>query len=772
MNPSDLTPLDQEALEYHRRRPCGKLEITPTKPCLTQHDLALAYTPGVAAPCLSIEQNPDDAYQYTARGNLVAVVTNGTAVLGLGNIGALAGKPVMEGKSLLFKRFADIDAIDIELDTEDPELIIQTVKLMEPTFGGINLEDIKAPECFYIEERLKELCTIPVFHDDQHGTAIISGAALLNALELVGKRIEDIRIVFSGAGAAAIATARFYLRLGADPRNLLLCDTKGVVYAGRQENMTPLKAEFAIPTEARTLTDAMRGADVFVGLSKAGTVNADMVRSMAERPIVFALANPNPEIPYDEAVAARPDLIMATGRSDTPNQVNNVLGFPFLFRGALDCRATTINEEMKVAATHALARLARADVPDAVVKAYGLETLSFGPEYLIPKPVDPRVLLEVAPAVARAAMETGVARARVDLDEYRDRLEARLGKSRELMRIVFNKAKTQRKRIALAEGEQEKAIRAAVQLRDERIAEPILVGETAVIRRKANRLGFHLEGIVLADPLTSPDRPRYADRIFELRNRKGITRHEAEDLVENANYFTSVMVEQGDADGMLTGLRFHHPDVLRPPLQIIGAGGGHRAAAGVCLVATRNRVLFFADTAVNVDPDAETLAEIALLTAQLARDFDVEPRVAMLSYSNFGSSRHPRAQIVRDAVDLVRRREPTLRVDGEMQASTALSDRELAEEFPFNRLGGEANVLVFPNLDAANIGYKMVQSLDSAEVIGPILVGIRKPVYILQRADEVKDIVNLAAIAAVQAQKREIHVEQRAFELLSRTGYW
>jgi len=747
--------LKQEALEYHSKRPAGKWEIALTKPCLTQRDLSLAYTPGVAEPCREIQKNPEDAFKYTGRGNLVAVITNGTAVLGLGNIGALAAKPVMEGKSLLFKRFADIDSIDIELNTEDPELIIQSVKLLEPTFGGINLEDIKAPECFYIEERLKKEMQIPVFHDDQHGTAIISGAALLNALELMGKKLSEVKIVFSGAGAAAIAAAKFYVLLGAKRQNIILCDTHGAIYQGREEGMNPYKEEFAAKTKARTLAEALVDADVFVGLSGPNLVTKEMLKKMAKKPVIFAMANPDPEIPYNEAKAARPDAIVATGRSDYPNQVNNVLGFPFIFRGALDVRATQINEEMKIAAAHSLASLAKEDVPDAVVKAYGLEELHFGPDYLIPKPLDPRVLLWEAPAVARAAMETGVARLKLDLDKYKEQLEARLGKSREMMRIVFNKAKANPKRIVLAEGEHEKMIRAAHQLVEEGLARPILLGDEKEIRRKAEEMQLGLKNIEIIDPRTSEKRTRYAQRLYELRCRKGVAYTEAREMIAKPNYFGAVMVDLGDADGMIAGLGFHYPEVLRPLLQVIKTRPDCKIAAGVYLVTTKDRVLLFADATVNVETDAEKLAEIAILTARLARDFDIEPRIAMLSYSDFGSVRHARTERVRRAVELVREREPNLIVDGEMQADTALVEEILNGGYPFNRLKKPANILIFPNLESGNIAYKLVQCLANAEIVGPILIGMRRPVHVLQRYHEVKDIVNLAAIAVVEAQKLE-----------------
>jgi malate dehydrogenase (oxaloacetate-decarboxylating)(NADP+) len=749
-----MNPLDQDALDYHAKPPRGKLEITPTKPCLTQRDLALAYTPGVAAPCLAIKDNPDEVFHYTAKGNLVAVITNGTAVLGLGNIGPLASKPVMEGKALLFKRFADLDAIDLEIGTEDPELFCQCVRLLEASFGGINLEDIKSPECFYIEERLRREMNIPVFHDDQHGTAIISGAALLNALELTGRQIANAKIVFSGAGAAAIASARFYRLLGATRENIVMSDIYGVIRPDRDPPPNGVQAEFALPTPHKTLADALVGADVFVGLSAGGVVTKEMLLSMAPKPIVFALANPDPEIPYPEAKAARPDALVATGRSDYPNQVNNVLGFPFLFRGALDVRATEINEPMKVAAAHALAALARSDVPDAVTKAYGRDAIQFGPEYLIPKPLDPRVLLSVAPAIAGAAMESGVARLTLDLDRYREQLEARLGKSREMMRTVFNKAKSDPRRIVLSEGEHEKMIRAAHDLVEQRIARPVLLGNRGAIARKAAAITIDLAGIEVIDPMQSDARERYLHRLLQLRHRKGVTLREAAELIDRTDYFGAVMVEMLEADGMITGLTSHYSDALRPALQIIRTAPGVNTAAGIYLVTTRHTVLFFADTTVNIDPEPEKLAEIAILTAGLAKSFDIEPRIAMLSFSNFGSVRHPRADKVRRACEIVAARSPDLHVDGEMQANTALMEEILNGTYPFNRLGAEANILIFPSLEAGNIAYKLVQRLAQAEVVGPILVGMRRPVHILQRDDEVKDIVNLAALAVLEAQNR------------------
>ncbi|NLI01665.1 MAG: NADP-dependent malic enzyme [Chthonomonadales bacterium] len=750
-----MSTLSNEALAYHSRPPAGKLEIAPTKPCSTQRDLSLAYTPGVAEPCRRIAASPEDVYRYTAKGNLVAIITNGTAVLGLGNIGPLAAKPVMEGKAVLFKRLADIDAIDIEVNTEDPDEFVQTVRLLQPSFGGINLEDIRAPECFDIEQRLEAACDIPVFHDDQHGTAIITGAALINALQITGKRIEDIRIVFMGAGAAAIATARFYLLLGARKENIVLCDRTGVVYEGREEGMNPVKQEFAARTDARTAADALAGADVLVGLSSAGTVSQAMVKSMAPHPIIFALANPDPEITFEEARAARPDAIVATGRSDFPNQVNNVLGFPFIFRGALDVRARFINEPMKIAAARALADLAREDVPDSVVSAYGGSALQFGPDYLIPKPFDPRALLWVAPAVAQAAVESGVARMPLDVPRYREYLEARMGKSREMMRVVMNKAKRAPRRVLLAAGDHEKMIRAAHQLADERLAHPILLGDPDIIRRKASDLRIDLGAVQIADASDPALRQRCADRIYELRCRKGVTASEAMDLLNNHDYLGAAMLDLGEADALVTGLQHNYGDALRPMLEIIKALPDCRIAAGVYLIATRYDVLFFADAAVNIDPDPDTLANVAIRTARLASDFDVTPRIAMISFSDFGSVRHPESEKVRLAVELVRLRQPDLIIDGEMSVETALSTAALVETYPCNRLRQRANVLIFPTLSAGTVACHIMHKLANADVIGPILVGMRKAVHVLMRSAEVQDIVNLAAIGVVQAQQRE-----------------
>ncbi len=744
----------EEALEYHSSAPAGKLSTVPTKPCRTQRDLSLAYTPGVAVPCLEIARDPSLVYKYTAKGNLVGVVSNGTAVLGLGNIGAAAGKPVMEGKGVLFKRFADIDVFDIELATEDPREIVRTCQLLEPTFGGINLEDIKAPECFYIEEECRRTMKIPVFHDDQHGTAIISGAALLNALDLVGKRIGDVRVVFNGAGASGISCARHYLNLGVRLENIVMCDTKGVIYKGRKEGMNSYKERFAADTPARTLTEALAGADVFFGLSSANCVTPEMLRGMARDPIIFALANPDPEIPYDVAVATRPDAIVATGRSDYPNQVNNVLGFPFIFRGALDVRATTVNDAMQLAATRALAALAREDVPDAVRRAYGVERLQFGRDYIIPKPFDSRVLIWEAAAVAQAAIESGVAQAPIDITEYREQLERRLGKAHEVMRVMIHKARRQPKRVVFPEGEEPKILRACQILIDEKIAEPILLGAEDKIRGLLDGLGLHLNGVQIVNPGSSPRLAAYAEEMYSLRQRKGITRREAVDLILNRDLFGSMMVRLGDADALVGGLTQHYAETIRPALQVIETRPGMRRVSGVYMMITPKRAIYFlADATVNIEPSAEDLAEIAVNTAEMARRFDVEPRVALLSFSNFGSSRHPLAEKVRRAVELVRLRQPGLMVDGEMQADTAVAPEIVDETFPFSTLKGGANVLIFPNLEAGNIAYKLLARIGGAEPIGPILMGLSRPVHVLQRGAEVNDIVNIAAIAVVDAQE-------------------
>ncbi len=744
---------DKDALDYHSAAPAGKIAITPTKPCLTQRDLSLAYTPGVAVPCLEIQRDPNLIYKYTAKANLVAVVTNGTAVLGLGNIGAAAGKPVMEGKAVLFKRFADIDVFDIELATEDPKEVMRACQLLEPTFGGINLEDIKAPQCFEIEEELRRSMSIPVFHDDQHGTAIISGAALLNALEIAGKKIDQVRVVFNGAGAAAIACAEHYIKLGVRRENVTMCDTKGVLRKDRVEGMNPYKARFAIETEARTLADAMHNADVFFGLSAANCVTPEMLLAMAPNPIVFAMANPDPEIPYPIAVRTRPDLIMATGRSDFPNQVNNVLGFPSIFRGSLDVRASTINDEMKLAATRALADLAKEDVPDSVCRIYGVDRLEFGRNYIIPTPFDPRVLIWVASAVARAAMETGAARINLDIGEYKDQLERRLGTAQGVMRVIIHKAQTKPKRVVFPEGEESKILRACQILLDEKIATPILLGNEERIRARAAELHLHLDRVEIVEPAASSLRPLYIEELYQLRQRKGITRKEAEELVSSPNVFGSLMVHMGDSDAIISGLTSHYPETIRPALQIITMRKGISKVSGLYLVITGNgRLYFLADCTVNIDPSAEDLAEIALCAAELAREFDVEPRVALLSFSNFGSTRHPAAEKVAKAVAIIRGKAPDLMVDGEMQADTAVVPQIIEETYPFSSLREGANVLIFPNLEASNIAYKLLARIGGAHAIGPILMGLSKPVHVLQRGAEVNDIVNMAAIAVVEAQ--------------------
>jgi malate dehydrogenase (oxaloacetate-decarboxylating)(NADP+) len=758
----------QEALDYHSHGRRGKIEVISSKPCQTQRDLSLAYTPGVAEPCLDIHDNPDDAYLYTAKGNLVAVVSNGTAVLGLGDIGALAGKPVMEGKGVLFKRFGDIDVFDIELNSHNSDDIIKTVQMLEPTFGGINLEDIKAPECFYIEEELKKTMNIPVFHDDQHGTAIISGAALVNALEVVGKKIDKVRVVFSGAGAAGIACAKLYEKLGVRHENIMLVDTKGVCYKGRKEGMNPYKAYFAVDTEARTLAEAMKGADVFCGVSGKGIVSKEMVRSMADNPVVFAMANPDPEITYEDATSARSDIIMATGRSDYPNQVNNVLGFPFIFRGALDVRAKMINDEMKIAASHALAKLAKQEVPDSVIRAYGGKRFEFGRDYIIPKPFDPRVLIWEATAVAKAAMESGVARMPIkDFEQYRDSLEARLGKSREIMRFFIHKAQTEPKRIVFPEGEEEKILRAAQQILDEGVAKPILLGSRTLIKQRIADLGLDLTGAEIINPGKSPRFDEYVTSFYASRQRKGLTRVDAEHQMKTHNVFGMMMVEMDDADGLISGLTQHYPDTVRPALQIIGRKDGARIIAGLYMMVFKNRTIFIADATVNIEPNAEDLAEIALLAAEKVQQMDMEPRVAMLSFSNFGGTKHPLADKVRIATEIVKRRAPTLVVDGEMQADTAVSPEIISEVYPFTALKEGANLLICPDLTSANIAYKLLAHLGGAVAIGPMLVGMRKPVYLLIPGSDVSDIVNITAMAVFESQ-RQSKPGQRGAELLGR----
>lgn len=745
-----VTPHD--VLAYHRCGRPGKLAIVPTKSMATQRDLALAYTPGVAVPVLEIESDPDSSYEYTARANLVAVVSNGTAILGLGDRGPLASKPVMEGKAVLFKRFADVDVFDLEIDAKDPEDVIRIVKALEPTFGGINLEDIKAPECFMIEEALKDQMSIPVFHDDQHGTAIISGAGLINAFQIVGKKPENVRLVVNGAGASAIACAEFYVRLGLLRENIIMVDSKGVIFKGRSEGMNPYKERFATDLPARTLADAMQGADVFVGLSKAGVVTQEMVKGMAAQPIIFALANPDPEISYEDAKSARPDAIIATGRSDYPNQINNVLGFPFIFRGALDVRARAINDEMKVAAAHALAELAREDVPDSVLKAYGLSSLKFGPDYIIPKPLDPRVLIWEASAVAEAAMKTGVARLHLDIEQYRIRLEALLGKGWELVRRVINKVHGTGLRVAFGEGEHPSIIRAAHAIESEDIAQPILIGRPTSIAKTIASLGLEFDPIVV-DPATNADYDRFAEALFEMRQRKGMTLEAAREMVRHATTFGPLMVELGDADAYVAGITSNYPEVIRPALQVVGMQEGLDKVSGVYIMIVGERVFFLTDPTVNIDPSSADLAEIAIMAADFARTLDIKPEIAMLSFSNFGSTRHPLATKVSDAVELVRKSRPDLHIDGEMQADTAVALDIIEGRYPFCHVR-HPNVLVFPDLQSANIAYKLLHHLGGAETIGPVLLGMGKPVQVLQTGDEVRDIENLVAVTVLQALER------------------
>ncbi|WP_236014943.1 NADP-dependent malic enzyme [Geomonas anaerohicana] len=745
-----------DALEYHAAGRKGKIEVISSKPCLTSLDLSLAYTPGVAEPCLAIEQSPSDAYLYTAKGNLVAVVSNGTAVLGLGNIGALAGKPVMEGKGVLFKRFADVDVFDLEVKSENPDDVIKVVQLLEPTFGGINLEDIKAPECFYIEEELKKTMNIPVFHDDQHGTAIICSAALINALQLVGKKIDKVRIVVNGAGAAGVACANLVISLGARPEHLCMCDTKGVIYHGRTEGMNPYKERLAIDTEWRTLEEAMHGADVFIGVSAKGAVTPQMVRDMAKDPIIMAMANPDPEITPEEALSVRSDVIMATGRSDYPNQVNNVLGFPFIFRGALDVRASTINEEMKKAAVFALAQLAQEDCPDSVCRAYGNQSFSFGRNYIIPKPFDPRALLRVAPAVARAAMDSGVARVPIeDMDRYVEWLETLQGRAKETMRAIINKAKCDPKKIVFPEGDNEKILKAAYHLVEEGIAKPILIGNRAKVLEKMAELGMELH-LTIVDPEDSELTEPYAQELYRMRQRKGITLTEAQRIVrrKSRNHFGAMMVHMGDADALLGGIDTHYPDTIRPALEVIGRQPQLAGVHGMYMMVFKKGIYFMADTTVEIEPTAEELAETALLAAEKVQLLDIVPRIAMLSFANFGSVNHALTQKVKRAVEIVKERAPELEIDGEMQADTAVTP-ELLANYTFSTLTGPANILIFPDLNSGNISYKLLHRLGGAEAIGPLLMGMKKPVHVLQRGDDVATIVNMAAIAVVDAQSMQ-----------------
>lgn len=746
----------EDALEYHRLKgKPGKIAVVPTKPMDTQRDLSLAYSPGVAEPVLEIEKDPNNAYEYTSKGNLVAVISNGTAILGLGDRGALASKPVMEGKGVLFKKFADIDVFDIELDSHDPDEIIKVVAAIAPTFGGINLEDIKAPECFYIEEELKKMLDIPVFHDDQHGTAIISSAGLANALEVVGKKHEEIRIVISGAGASAISCAELAIKWGVKRENIMLCDSKGVVYKGRTEGMNKYKERFLVDTDARTLSDALRGADVFYGLSVANVMTPDMVKSMAKDPIIFAMANPDPEIRPELAKEARKDVIIATGRSDYANQVNNVLGFPFIFRGALDVRASAINEEMKFAASKALAALAKEDVPDSVIRAYGGETIKFGREYIIPTPLDPRVLLWEAPAVAEMAMKTGVARKTIDIDEYREQLAIRQGKGEQIRYFFQNKARSSGggKRIVFAEGHSQKIVRAAYQIKEEGIATPILLGLADVIQGHIDALGLDFKPETI-HPREHSEFKKYANAYYELRNRKGVTINDALMIMREPNVFGTMMVKLGDADAFISGLTHDYPEVIRPSLHIHHTAQGTARAAGVYLIIVDDRVYLFTDATVNIDPSAEDLVEIACLAADYAKQLEIEPRVAFLSFSNFGSTPHPLSDKVRRAVELTKSRRPDLVVDGEMQADTAVVAKLVENRYPFSNVK-DANVLVFPSLESANIAYKLLARLGNAKAIGPILLGMGAPVHVLQTGDDVNDIVQIASVAVMDVMGRK-----------------
>jgi len=763
----------QQALEYHSKGRPGKIEVVPTKEAKTQRDLSLAYSPGVAEPCKEIALNVEDVYKYTAKGNLVAVISNGTAVLGLGDIGPEAGKPVMEGKGVLFKIFADIDVFDIEINEKDPVKFVQIVKALEPTFGGINLEDIKSPECFYIERELKAQLNIPVMHDDQHGTAIISAAALLNALEIQKKKIEKVKFVVNGAGAAAMACIQLYESLGAKHENFLVFDRKGILHKGRTE-LEDFKLKYANAKNDMTLDQAMKDADVFIGLSAGNTVSQDMIKSMAKNPIVFAMANPDPEISWEDATEARKDVIMATGRSDYPNQVNNVLGFPYIFRGALDVRATQINEAMKMAAVKALAELTKTPVPDIVNMAYNEKNIIFGENYIIPKPLDPRLLSTVAPAVAKAAMDSGVAKQPItDWDAYITNLNKRLGLDNQVMRIIGNKARRDPKRVVFAEADNLKILKAAQILFDEGVVYPILLGEENSIRKIANGNGISLEGIPIFDPKSDEmqeKRNAYSEIFFQKRGRKGFNAYEAKKVMRDRNYFGCMMVECGDADAMISGLAKNYPDTIRPALQTIGTEDGVKKIAGMYLMLTKKGPLFLADTTVNFNPTAEELADITLMVAKEIRNFNIIPRIAMLSYSNFGSSNSPEARLVAEARKIVKQKMPALIVDGEMQASVAFSKELMKENYPFSELvDKDVNTLIFPNLASGNIAYNLLKELETADAVGPILLGLKKPVHILQLGSSVRSIINMAIIAVVDAQiKSKIQTD----EIVKRSPWW
>ncbi len=750
------TDIYSEALEYHRSGRKGKIEVVVTKPFSTQKDLSLAYSPGVAQPCQEIADDKEQAYEYTAKGNLVAVISNGTAVLGLGNIGAVAGKPVMEGKGALFKKFADIDVFDIEVNTEDPDEFVRTCELISPTFGGINLEDIKAPECFYIEEKLKQKIDIPVFHDDQHGTAIITGAAFLNAIEITGRDIKDVKAVFNGAGAAGIACAQMFVSLGLPKENLIICDSKGTIYRGRSESMNPYKERFANDTPHRTLAEALVGADLFCGVSVAGVLSKEMVKTMADKPIIFAMANPEPEISYPDAVEARPDCIMATGRSDYHNQVNNVLCFPFLFRGALDVRATEINTEMKIAAVRAIADLAKEEVPDQVLRAYGVERFEFGPTYLIPTPFDPRALLRIAPAVAKAAMDTGVARNPIDdLEKYTEHLESTLGMSKAILRYIANRVKKEPVRVVYPEGENKKVVRAAVQVMEANLAIPVLLGNRSKIKKLLEQYGLTDHGIEIIDPAIEEERiERYAVGYFNKKQRKGITLPYARDIMrQDTGYFGAMMLSSGDVDSMVYGQSLPYPYAVRRVLSCIGKNSEHKTVASVYMMVFKNRTLFFADTAVNIDPSDQQLADIAVSVAEFVKEFDITPKVAMLSYSNFGSSETPSAAKVARATSLIKEIAPDLKVEGEMQANMAFNTELREELFPFSALKGEPNILIFPDLNAANIAYKLFMRLAEVDTIGPILVGLNKSAHIIERGSDAENIFNLTTLAALKVRQ-------------------
>jgi malate dehydrogenase (oxaloacetate-decarboxylating)(NADP+) len=746
----------KQALDYHAKGKPGKIQVVPTKPTSTQRDLSLAYSPGVAEPCIEIHENPGDVYKYTAKGNLVAVISNGTAVLGLGNIGPEASKPVMEGKGVLFKIFADIDVFDIEVDANDIDGFVNTVKAISPTFGGINLEDIKAPECFEIERRLKEALSIPIMHDDQHGTAIITGSALLNALELAEKKISEVRVVFNGAGASAISCASLYLQLGVKPENLIMCDSTGVISTNRSD-LDAQKQRFARDVAFTNLEEALVGADVFVGLSKGNIVSKTMIASMAPKAVVFALANPDPEISYNDAVEARPDIIMATGRSDFPNQVNNVLGFPFIFRGALDVRATTINEAMKLAAVYAIAELAKQPVPEMVNMAYNKTNLEFGPEYIIPKPLDPRLITTVAPAVAKAAMESGVAQAPIsDWNAYTEQLSQRMGLDNKLIDRLTTRAKTDPKRVVFAEADHYKILKAAQVCRNEGIAIPILLGNREKIERIADENNIRIDGLEIIDPRSEAEAGRlskFGDEFYELRKRRGFTIYEARQIMRERNYFGSMLVRTGQAEALISGLTRKYPDTIRPALQVIGIRDGVKRVAGLYIMMTKKGPYFFADTTVNINPTAEELAEITVLVAKAVQNLHITPKIALLSYANFGSSEGEDSIKSREAVRILHEKHPNLIVDGELQANFALNGEMLQEQFPFSKLAGQqVNTLIFPNLSAGNIAYKLMQEIGGAEAIGPLLLGMKKPVHVLQLGSSVREIVNMVTLAVVDAQ--------------------